>query len=448
VKSQATSAQGESAYHALLIEKKINAFRGVMPRYESKTLARNLGAILTTAKKWKVTKSAIVIESNIPHNADAPVNALNAFCILPDGKTRRLAEPRLCSHPKNYLKLALAAAKLAGMTRSLVITQLTEGSNLFSSATSVGEEKLPPLQAVWELLKTELAIIVERHQLKQYFKDAYSVGASYGENILEPESWEQDKVFSPSTSYWPWAYLCAISRDSKPARLTLKEDSKVVNGTVHAIEQVYLTLGWDPDGRVVGYLEFLPGLAVQSYERGDSKSLYDFHCSGETFQKGCIRNVNFEVLDGASIQIPGSGSGEWPFRLRSRVRFERLTLQQLSSALLESSFFPTPDPSLAPGIDTSAVMSPPDSLLAVMEAQLLGRQMHWPNKSGSSFLEELEKNILLLTGSFREWRKMKKKIAMEDYLARLAAATTELESLKKAASEATQQDEDARNSLL
>uniref|UniRef100_A0A1I7YAQ3 Glyoxalase n=1 Tax=Steinernema glaseri TaxID=37863 RepID=A0A1I7YAQ3_9BILA len=46
---------------------------------------------------------------------------------------------------------------------------------------------------------------------------------------------------------------------------------KVVNGTVHAIEQVYLTLGWDPDGRVIGYLEFLPGLAVQSYERGDSK---------------------------------------------------------------------------------------------------------------------------------------------------------------------------------
>lgn len=168
---------------------------------------------------------------------------------------------------------------------------------------------------------------------------------------------------------------------------------------------------------MVGYLEFLPGLAVQSYERGDSKPLYDFHCSGEIFKQGCIQNVNFEVLDGASIQIPGSGSGDWPFRLRSRIRFERLTLQQLSSALLESSFFPTPDPSLVPGIDTSAVMSPPDSLLAVMEAQLLGRQTYWPNKSGCSFLEELEKNILRLTGSFREWRQMQKKIAMRDYLA-------------------------------
>lgn len=447
MKSQASSFQEESAYLALIIEKKINEFRGVMPRYESKTLARNLGRLLTTAKEQKVTKSAIVIESGIPHNADAPVNALNAFCILPDGKSRRLAEPRLCAHPQNYLKLALATAKLAGMMRSSVISQLTEGSNLFSATARVDDEQLPPVQAVWELLKTELAIIVERHQLKQFFKDAYSMWASYGENILNPESWEQDKVLSPSTSYWPWAYLCAISRDSKPARLTLNENKKVVSGTVHAIEQVYLTLGWDPDGWVVGYLEFLPGLAVQSYERGDSKLLYDFHCSGETLTQGSIKNMSFEVSDGASIQIPRSGSGDWPFRLRSRIRFERLTLQQLASALLESSFFPTPDPSLVPGIDTSAVMSPPDSLLAVMEAQLLGRKMPWPNKSRFSFLEELEKNILRMTGSFREWRQVQKNLATQDYLARLAAATTELESLKKAVSAATLPDEASRHSL-
>ena len=447
MKSKASSSQKENSYVALIIEKKINEFRGVMPRYESKTLARNLGRLLTTAKEQKITKSAIVIESRIPHNADAPVNALNAFCILPDGKSRRLAEPRLCAHPQNYLKLALAAAKLAGMMRSSVISQLTEGSNLFSATARVDDEQLPPVQAVWELLKTELAVIIERHQLKQFFKDAYSMWASYDENILNPESWEQDKVLSPSTSYWPWAYLCAISHDSKPARLTLNENKKVVSGTVHAIEQVYLTLGWDPDGWVVGYLEFLPGLALQSYERGDSKTLYDFHCSGETFTQGSIENVSFEVSEGASIQIPGSGSGDWPFRLRSRIRFERLTLQQLASALLESSYFPTPDPSLVPGIDTSAVMSPPDSLLAVMEAQLLRRKMPWPNKSGFSFLEELEKNILRMTESFREWRQVQKNLAAQDYLARLAAATTELENLKKAASAATLPDEDSRHSL-
>lgn len=447
MKLQASSSQENSAYLALIIEKKINEYRGVMPLYERKTLARNLGRLLTTAKERKVTKSAIVIESRIPHNADAPVNALNAFCILPDSKSRRSAEPRLCAHPQNYLKLVLAAAKLAGMMRSSVISQLTEGSNLFSATARVDDEQLPPVQAVWELLKTKLAIIVERHQLKQFFKDAYSMWASYDENILNPESWEQDRGLAPSTSYWPWAYLCAISRDSKPARLTLSENKKVVSGTVHAIEQVYLTLGWDPDGWVVGYLEFLPGLAVQSYERGDSKPLYDFHCSGETFTQGRIENVSFEVLDGASIQVPGSGSGDWPFRLRSRIRFERLTLQQLASALLESSFFPTPDPSLVPGIDTSAVMSPPDSLLAVMEAQLLGRKMPWPNKGGFSFLEELEQNILRLTGSFREWRQVQKNLATQDYLARLAAATTELERLKKAASASTLPDEVARHSL-
>lgn len=446
MKSEASSssAQEYSAYLALIIEEKINEYKGVMPVYERKTLARNLGRLLTTAKEQKVKKSAIVIESRIPHNADAPANALNTFCILPNSK--RTAEPRLCAHPQNYLKLALATAKLAGMMRSSVINQLTEGSNLFSATARLDDEQLPPVKAVWELLKTELAIIVERHQLKQFFKDAYSMWASYDENLLNPESWEQDRVLAPSTSYWPWAYLCAISRDNKPARLTLNEKKRVVSGTVHVVEQVYLTLGWDPDGWVVGYLEFLPGLAVQSYERGDSKPLYDFHCSGQTFTQGRIENVSFEVLDGASIQIPGSGSGDWPFRLRSRIRFERLNLQQLASALLDSSFFPTPDPSLVPGIDTSSVMSPPDSLLAVMEAQLLGRKMLWPSKAGLSFLEQLEQNILRLTGSFREWRQVQKNLGTQDYLARLAAATTELEILRKAPSASTTPDKAARYS--
>ncbi|CRM76392.1 hypothetical protein [Pseudomonas sp. 24 E 13] len=428
--SEGDSSQENSAYLALIIEKKINENKGVMPVYERKTLARNLGIMLTAAKARKVTKSAIVVESGIPHNVDAPVNALNAFCILANNKSKRTAEPRLCAHPQNYLKLALATAKLVGMARARAISQLTEGSNLFSATAKIDEEQFPPVQAVWELLRAELAVIVERHQLKQFFRDAYSVWASYDENILSPGVWEQDRILAPSTSYWPWAYLCAVSRASEPAVLTLKESDTVVSGTVHAIEQVYLTLGWDPGGWVVGYLEYLPGLAIQSYQRGDSKPLYDFHCSGETFTRGRIGDVSFEIADGASIQIPGSGSGDWPFRLRSRIRFERLTLQQLAGALLESSFFPTPDPSLVPGIDTSAVMSPPDSLLAVMEAQLLGRKMSWPKKDGLCFLEELEQNILRLTGSFREWRQVQQKSAEQDYFARLAAANTELERLK------------------
>ena len=441
--SQASPSQENSAYLALIIEKKINEHKRAMPLYERKTLARNLGVMLTAAKAQKVTKNSIVIESGIPHYADAPVNSLSAFCILPNNKNKRAAEPRLCAHPQNYLKLALAIAKLVGMARPRAIGQLTEGSNLFSATAKIDEEQFPPVQAVWELLKAELAIIVERHQLKQFFLDAYSVRASYNENLMSPGSWEQDRMLAPSTSYWPWVYLCAVSRSSEPALLTLKENEKVVNGTVHAIEQVYLTLGWDPGGWVVGYLEFLPGLAVQSYERGDSKPLYDFHCSGDTFTQGRVGNLSFEIANGASIKIPGSGSGDWPYRLRSRVRFERLTLQQLAGALLESNFFPTPDPSLVPGIDTSTVMSRPDSLLAVMEAQLLGRKMSWPNKLGLSFLEELEQNILRLTGSYREWRQVQRNSAKHDYLARLAAATTELERLKAAASAYSSADGEA-----
>lgn len=433
--AQTEPAPENDTHLASIIERKINKYKGVMPAYERKTLASNLGMLLAAAKESGITKTAIVIESGISHNVDAPVNALNAFCILPGDKNKRAAKPRLYAHPQAYLKLALAAAQLMGVTRPRVINQLTEGSYLFSTVGEIDEERFLPVQEMWDLLKAKLAVVVERHKLKQFFSDAHKLCASYGDDLASPEAWTQDKILAPSTSYWPWAYLCAISRSSKPARLILEESGKKVSGTVHAIEQVYLTLGWDPGGWIVGYLEFLPGLAIQSYERGDSKPLYDFHCSGETFTTGRIRGVRFEIEGGAPIQIPSSGTGDWPFRLRSRVRFERLTLQQLGGALLQSSFFPTPDPSLVPGIDTSAVMSPPDSLLAVMEAQLLGRRMAWPQQDTLSFLDELELNIIKLTDSFREWRVAQQTAAKQDYLAELAKAETELEALRAAVPE-------------
>lgn len=287
-----------------------------------------------------------------------------------------------------------------------------------------------PARAVLQLLRAKLAVIAERHQLKQYFREAHSVSATYGENILSPEIWEQDKTGFQSTSYWPWVYLCCVIRSSKPVRCRLSDSETEVRGTVHTVEDVYLTLGWDPAGWVVGYLELLPGLAVQSYEFEDTKPSFNFRCSGETFTEGCVNDVSFVIDDGESITIPDSAK-DWPFRLRSRIRFERLTPQQLAFYFLDCRRIQTAEANIVPDIDTSAVISPPDSTLAMMEAQLLGREATWPHRTIPSFLNELEEKIIHLTTTFREWRKNQQESARRDYLAELESVTKELGDLKK-----------------
>jgi hypothetical protein len=258
-------------YLATIAEKKINAYKGVMPLSEQNTLALNLGELLELAKERGIRKGDIVVASGVPHRAEAPVNALNSYCVLPKTKSRRVAaKARLCAHPQNYLRLALAAAELMGMARQDAIIKLTEGSNSFSAQNKIDEEIFSPAQAVWRLLKAKIAVIVERHQLKQYFREAYKVSAVYGESILCPPCWEQNKLtYGRSTSYWPRVYLGAVIRSSASARFNINESVTEVGGQVHAIEQVYLTLGWNSSGWIVGYLECLPGLAVQSFERED-----------------------------------------------------------------------------------------------------------------------------------------------------------------------------------
>ncbi|MHC8405688.1 hypothetical protein [Pseudomonas sp. TMB3-21] len=416
-------------YLATTIEKKIGSYRKHMPETERQTFARNLGTLLTSAKSSGIKKSAIVVASGVPHFPEAPANSLNAYCILSDGKSKRAAKTRLCASPAPYLKLALAAANLMNMARHDAILKLTEGSNYFSAEDEIDESAFSPAQAVWELLKAKLAVIVERHQLKQYFREAYSVSASFGESLFNSGVWEQDTSCSPSTSYWPSVYLFTISHSSARARCTIVETKSDIEGVVHSVESVFLTLGWNPKGWVVGYLEILPGLAVQSYERGDHTPLYNFRCSGETLTEGRVRGISFSIENGGFIKVSDS-PGNWPYRLRSRVRFESLSPRNLASTLLESQVIYTTDAIVVPEIDTASVLSPPDSPLALLEAQLYRRPPTWPKRSTQYFLDKLEEEIIDMTSSFREWRKSQSDLARRDYFSELEAATLELNSLK------------------
>ena len=419
-----------SMYIAAIVEEKINGYKGVMPQSERITLALNLWELLTLAKERKIQKGAIVVASGVSFNVEAPANALGNYCLAPKAKSQRMAKPRLYAHPQNYLKLACAAADLMRISRHEAIIKLAEGSNYFSVQEQIDEAIFSPTQAVWRLLKTRLAVIVERHQLKQYFRDAYEVSAVYGEDVFDPKCWKQDPI-GPSTSYWPSVYLGAVIRSSASAHLTIEKIDAEVGGQVHAIEQVFLTLGWQPSGWVVAYLECLPGLAVQPFE--GHPLLFDFHTSGETFTEGSIGSTRFVIDNGGSIKVPDGCRGDWPYRLRSRKRFESLTPHQLAMTLLECRLILTPNETLAQDIETKELLSPPDSPLALLEAQLLSRKGLGPSSRNSCFLDSLEEDIVYLKDSFQAWRRTNQEAAKRDHVAALTAAVMELEDLRSAA---------------
>lgn len=419
-------------YLASVAEKKIHEYEGQMPEYERITLARNLGELIQQAKACGVPKGAVVIAANIPHlSKAAAVNALGNYCLLTETKSKRTARPRLRARPKNYLLLALAVADLLKIPSHEAIVKLTEGSNAFSGHDEIDEALFSPAEATWRLLRAKLAVIAERHKLKDYFRQAYEVSATYGEDILaSAASWDQDTAKDRSTSCWPTVYLGAVIRSSVSARFSIEGIDREVGGNVHAVEQVFLTLGWNPSGWIVAYLEFLPGLAVQSFEGDDHAPSFDFRCSGESFTQGMIGKVRFTIDKGASIKVPDGNDGNWPYRLRSRKRFERLTPQLLAATFLGCRLIETPNQTLCQDIDTSAVLSPPASPLALIEAALMLRRSGPFESQHPHFLDELEKDVVLLTTSFREWRRTQRALASQDHATALAAAAQELEALR------------------
>ncbi|CUJ58181.1 Uncharacterised protein [Achromobacter aegrifaciens] len=400
-----------------------------MPQSERNTLATNLWDLITQAKEKNIPKSAIVIQSGVPHNQSAPVNALGGYCLAPAHRDKRTVRPRLYAHPRNYLRLAIAAAELVQLPRHDAILKLTEGSNHFSDQEPLGEDEFAPAEAIWRLLKLRLAVIVERLQLKQFFKAADSLSAAYEcETFEKTARWKQNRT-GLATSYWPSAYLCTVIKASEPARCMYADIGEEIEGIVHAVERVSLTLGWSAAGWIIAYLESHPGIAVHAYE-GKREPQFDFRVSGETFTELNVGNVRFKIEGGRKITIPDSGPGDWPFRRDPRIRFDSLTPRQLASTLLETKLLPTPNQTLTPEIDTTALLAPPDSLLAILEAQLLGRECDWPHAKTRCFLDELEKDALYLKTGFEAWQQANLEVAKRDHRLKRDEAMAELARLQ------------------
>jgi hypothetical protein len=56
---------------------------------------------------------------------------------------------------------------------------LTEGSNAFSGRPEIDMEKFTPAEAVWQLLRTKLSVLVKKHCLREFFRAAQELSAVY-----------------------------------------------------------------------------------------------------------------------------------------------------------------------------------------------------------------------------------------------------------------------------
>jgi hypothetical protein len=411
-------------------QQKMFDYKGRLPESERIVLARNLSGLLQEAKALGVHKGSIVLDAGIACSSpEAASNALSKYCLR--AGHQRTSPLKLSADPKKYLALALSAAKLTKKPSYDAILRLAEGSNAFGRHEQIDEDKFLPADTVWQLLRLKLVEIIRRHNLKDYFREVHEVRARYKEHLFGDEDWEQDSSHGHSTSGWPFAFLGIIVRSSVPARLEVEGINGEVGGIVQVVEGVRLLLGWE-DGRVFAYLEFHPGIAVQSFEYGDHTPVFefpwfDFHSESDTYTKGCLENLKFQLEDGASFRRPLE-SKDWPYRLRSHTRFEVLDPQLLASTFLDCNLVDTSKQVLDKYIDTSAVVSPANSPLALIEAQLLDRKFSYGSQC-TPFLDKLEEDILMLTKSFREWRKKKREKALNDHLSALAQIEQKLNSL-------------------
>jgi hypothetical protein len=425
-------------YLVRVAEEQILAYKGVLPQHERNALARNLAEIITSAmaEKKKFKKGDIVTKAGVrPGTSDAgAVNALNSYCLLPEHKSKRKAKPRLHAHPLNYLKLALAAAELAGWPRYKAIMMLTEGSNAFSGRPEIDIVKFTPAEAVWQLLRTKLAAVAEnpKYRLRKFFRSAGELSAVYGYDwAREITGWQQEKYGGRSTSYWPSVCLTTIIRSSASAHLLFDGTDREVDGEVIGAEEVYLTLGFDLADRIVGYMEFWPCLAVRPLAWCAEAPWVEFGTIEEVPREGGFRKGRFRLVEGATVEMPpGADGNTWPYRLRSHARFEHVTPALLAETFIDCQVLQTDWHKLNPNLDTSEVMSPASSPLAWMEAELLGRKTLSFSKRETGFVEELESDIERFVSSFREWRDKALENATQDHQRTMLETMTKLDALR------------------
>lgn len=417
-------------------EQKMLNYKGRLPESERTVLARNLGELLQDAKALGVAKGSVVLDAGIPCSSpEAASNALSKYCLR--AGHQRTSPIKLSADPKKYLSLALSAAKLTKKPPYEAVLKLTEGSNAFGRHQKIDEAQFLPADTVWQLLRLRLVEIIRRYSLKDYFREVHEVRARYKEHLFGDDDWQQDWYQDYSTSGWPFTFLGIIVRSTTSARIKVEGAKSEVGGIVQVVEGVRLVLGWEDPG-VSAYFEFHPGIAVQSFEYGDHAPVFcfpwfDFHSPVDTYNEGRLNNLKFRIEGGASFRRPIE-SKDWPYRLRSHTRFEALDPQLLASTFLDCKLIDTKEQVLDQHIDTSAVVSPANSPLALIEAQLLNRKSGFGSQA-PSFLDKLEEDIVLLTKSFRAWRKKQFEKAQNDHLSALAELEEKLNGLRAARAE-------------
>lgn len=418
----------EVIYRARKAREAIERFPGVMLEVTQRRMATNLGRIITLAKEHGIHKGDIVVKSGVRPGTgpERAVNALNNYCLLPKKNTRRNSPPRLTARPKNYLALALAAAELMKskghqgiLNKHQAILMLVENTNMFESTTKLAEESFSPAEIVLGSLMTRLSVLVRKHKLADYFREVQEFSATYDPyRRIGDEIWARESHSATSVNHWPEVLLTAVVRSS--ARATMEVDGKEVDGELLVVDSVFLTLGWDLQGHIIPWLQFRPALVANPFCDHPKAPWTDYNNSTycqyfEVRSEGSVGVFKYKFKDGEKLAFTiEQNYKRWPDGASpTRARFERLSASLLATTLGEGRAQYVRDQGLSLHLETSDLVSPPASALAMIEAELLRDPTQ--KAPDSSFLNGLEEDIIELTSSFSAWKAASVDCALKEH---------------------------------
>jgi len=439
----------EKTHRAKKAQHAINSFKGILPELTRKRLAKNLGKIIAEAKQKGVSKGEIVVRSGVRPGTDdkLAVNALNSYCILPvpdpdperktEIKRKREAPPRLTARPQNYLKLALAAADLMGMKRYEVISMLVENTNKFEGDRNLDDDTFSPAETVLSSLMIKLSLLKTKYRLADYFREVEDFSATYNLDWQNMQyGWMRDANGYTGIRHWPSVCLTSIVRSTAKATMSIEGVDNEVDGDLLIVDEVYLTLGWDLESRVIAWLQFLPALAANPHRTFPGAPWLEFDYSTfshyfEVHEQGRVGEVRYRLKEGEKLSFEIETDGKkWPDGASpTQSRFERLTAATLSRTFIEGRALATPHQRLCTYVDTTDVIAPPSSTLALIEAVLLGHNSR-RKEPIFSFLDSLEEEIKKYTISFREWKAKSIRRAIQKHVRIRAEMLLDVEKLQ------------------
>lgn len=415
---------------AKVIEREMRHHSRVLPRKEQETLAKNLGRLLVQCKQARVRMGEIVRKSGIRHNTEKPENALGQYRIY-EGHP---APKRLQGRVKGYLALTEAAAQLAGIPQHEAVLMLAQGTTTFDRRIKPDAE-LAPAEQVCVLLMAKLRELAARHNLDRYFREVAAIRAAPVFENRQISGWASaaDDFEFRETDNWPSILLTSVIHSEAPAFIF--DGDQQMEGMAYYIERVYLMLGWDHRlGIVQPYLEMAASMAAAPKMPSKPTTLLNLRFDAPWVHWGypsptggewLTRTIRFVVKDGARLVLPPGLENNSVREQANQDPYGCERLERLDPAVLVQNFVDRKclslnEQALPIAADTTSVLSPPDSKLAIIEATLLGRELHY----GKDFLVELDDKIGRMMQIFWDWRRAAREQAVEDH-SRLVAEAEE-----------------------